>query len=207
MSWQLEDPPFPTSSILCHYEELSLPLGVFIHFGGWLRSFLGVYLSWWKFMWRAKPPELKPKSVDLLEMVLKMYMALWSFLPFQQKEFWKTSQASRKFLQLRALKQGRAYTQYSGVAFILWLSLLVKWSFQGMVWWDPQLCWGLKEETGIWLVNTSGRKELDSYWLSYRSTAGSAMGENIYFTHILYDLGGIRGNSIRKWLETFKTLI
>ena len=50
-------------------------------------------------------------------------------------------------------------------------------------------------------------KGLDSYWLTYRSSAGSAMGGNIYFTHILYGLGRIRGNSIRKWWETFKTLI
>jgi hypothetical protein len=32
-------------------------------------------------------------------------------------------------------------------------------------------------------------------------------GENIYSTHILYELEGIKGNSIRKWLETLKTLI
>lgn len=43
--------------------------------------------------------------------------------------------------------------------------------------------------------------------LTYRSSAGSTMAGNIYFTHILYDLGGIRGNSIRKRLETSKTLI
>lgn len=43
--------------------------------------------------------------------------------------------------------------------------------------------------------------------LTYRSSAGNTMGGNIYFIRILYDLGGIRGNSIRKWLETSKTLI
>lgn len=67
-----------------------------------------------------------------------------------------------------------------------------------MVLWGLKLCWGLKGEVGIWLVNILGRKELDLYWFCYRLLVGSVMGGNIYFIYIFYDFGWIRGNLIRK---------
>lgn len=145
-------------------------------------------------------------------MGLDIYMALWSFSALLSKEFWKPLRASTKNCNSRVWmlkRQGKEVCSLWRRIFhsLMWLSFFVIWRLEHMVLWGLQLCWGLREDTRIWLVNTLGRKGLDSYWLTYRSSAGSAMGGNIYFTHILYGLGGIRGNSIRKWWETFKTLI
>lgn len=126
----------------------------------------------------------------------KIHMVPWSFSALSSKEFWRTFWALTKKL----------HVCYDGESSFNVLALLHEMRLWGVVLWRLQLCWGLKDKTGIWLVNTLGRKRA-RFILTYRSSAGSTMGGNIYLTHILYDLGGIRGNSIRKWLETSKTLI
>lgn len=169
-----------------------------------------MYLPWGKFCSLTKPMSLNQNSMHLMRDGLRNLHGSVELLG--SSEFWKPFRAFTKNCNSRIWnlkKQGRAYVHCGGDSFILWcdVSFFLIWRHEHVLLWGLQLCRGLRKGIGIWLVNILGRKELDSYWLSYRSSAVSAVGGDIYFTHILYDLEGIRGNSIRKWLETFKTLI
>lgn len=144
-------------------------------------------------------------------MDLEIYTALWSFSALLSKEFWKPLRASTKIatpgFEFWRNKEESMLTIEENLSF-----------FDEMEFLFDMKAWAcnivgisamLRFQRRYWNMISKhvGQKRAGFIWLSYRSLAGSAMGGNIYFTYTLYDLGGIKGNSIRKWLETFKTLI
>lgn len=138
-----------------------------------------MYLSWWKvYLVKQCHPSSDQNFACLIRDGQKIHMVPWSFSALSSKEFWRTFWALTKKL----------HVCYNGESSFNVLALLHEMRLWGVVLWRLQLCWGLKDKTGIWLVNTLGRKEPDSYWLIGHRLA--VQWEEIFTWHIYFMILG-----------------